>query len=274
LKRTQQPPPSERPCMATGLHRSGRSFAVEFSAQALYLGNRSTPKASIDEALKPEYNFCLFVRDIETFKDGYAELRRRERRYRILSYFAASVFGNDTVSEICWDIAQNCIAELDFEDAVVYLLDAERGVLVQASAFGSGKERNAAIVQPMEIPLGQGIVGSAALTQEIERIADTTLDERYIVDDQPRLSELAVPIVYKGETLGVIDSEHTRKDFFTEEVALIVQQMASIAATKIMRIQAEEKVLLMNEHLESLVTERTQELQEANTEIHRNIEIA
>ena len=33
-------------------------------------------------------------------------------------------------------------------------------------------------------------------------------DGRYIVDDEPRLSELAVPIVLENRVLGVIDSEH------------------------------------------------------------------
>ncbi len=260
---TQSPQSSERPYTALGRHRSGKHFALEYSVQALSIGSNS----------EPSYNFCIFIRDIEQFKDGYAELRRRERRYRILSYFASSIFGNDTIDEICWDIAQNCIAEMDFEDAVVYLLDAERNVLVQSATFGKGKEANSAVLNPIEIPMGQGIVGAAALQQTVQLIWDTTLDPRYIVDDMPRLSELAVPILYKGTTIGVIDSEHSRKNFFTDEDALILQQMAGIAATKIVRIRAEEQVRMMNDRLEHLVQERTQELYEANKEIQRQMEI-
>ena len=259
----QSPMSAERPYTALGRHRSGKHFALEYSAQVLSIGSNS----------EPNYNFCIFIRDIEQFKDGYAELRRRERRYRILSYFASSIFGNDTVEEVCRDITQNCIAEMDFEDAVVYLLDAERNVLVQSAAFGKGKEANSTVLNPIDIPMGQGIVGAAAQLQTVQLIWDTALDSRYIVDDMPRLSELAVPILYKGTTIGVIDSEHSRRNFFTDEDALILQQMAGIAATKIVRIRAEEQVRMMNDRLEHLVQERTQELYEANAEIQRQMEI-
>lgn len=254
---------SERYYSAIGIHRSGQRISLEFSVQSLDLSSETARR----------YDFCLFVRNIDQFQDGYAELRRRERRFRILSYFSASVFGNDTIDEICWDITQNCIVELDFEDAIVYLLDGQRNVLVQSAAFGTGKEQNLSVINPLEIPLGQGIVGSAALSQSIEKIDNTTLDQRYIVDDKPRFSELSVPIVYKGVTLGVIDSEHSQKNFFTDDDVLILRQMASIAATKIVRIQAEEQVRLMNEHLEQRIAERTKDLQEANNEIQRQMEI-
>ncbi len=260
---TRTPKASERYYSAIGIHRSGQRISLEFSAEPLNLSSEATRR----------YDFCVFVRDIDQFQDGYAELRRRERRFRILSYFSASVFGNDTIDEICWDITQNCIVELDFEDAIVYLLDKQRNVLVQSAAFGTGKEQNLSVINPLEIPLGQGIVGSAALSQSIEKIDDTTLDPRYIVDDKPRFSELSVPIVYKGVTLGVIDAEHSQKNFFTDDDVLILRQMASIAATKIVRIQAEEQVRLINEHLEQRIGERTKDLQEANNEIQRQMEI-
>ncbi len=260
---TRTPKASERYYSAIGIHRSGQRISLEFSVQSLDLSSETARR----------YDFCLFVRNIDQFQDGYAELRRRERRFRILSYFSASVFGNDTIDEICWDITQNCIVELDFEDAIVYLLDGQRNVLVQSAAFGTGKEQNLSVINPLEIPLGQGIVGSAALSQSIEKIDNTTLDPRYIVDDKPRFSELSVPIVYKGVTLGVIDSEHSQKNFFTDDDVLILRQMASIAATKIVRIQAEEQVRLMNEHLEQRIAERTKDLQEANNEIQRQMEI-
>ena len=263
------PEASERHNTLVGINRSGIGFTVDCSIQLLNLGS----SADEDVGEKKLYNFCIFVRDIEQFKDVYGELRKRERRYRILSYFSASVFGNDSIDAVLWDIAKNCIAELDFEDAVVYWLDAARGVLVQKAAFGSGKESHSTVLNPIEILLGSGIVGTTATTQATERIADTMLDSRYIADDAVRYSELAVPIVYKGVVLGVIDSEHSARNFFTKEDALLVEQMAAIAATKIVRIQAEERVREMNEQLEMLVQERTAELSDANEEIRRQVEV-
>lgn len=260
---------SERHHIVRGRQRTGATFAVEASLQRLSL----TESSSATNTAPNLSNYCLFVRDIEKFKDVYAELRKRERRYRILSYFSASVFGNDSIDAVLWDIAKNCIVELDFEDAVVYWLDTEQQLLVQKAAFGLGKEWNDTVLQPMDIRLGQGIVGCVAESGISERIRDTSQDPRYIVDDAVRSSELAVPIVYKGTVLGVIDSEHSQRDFFTEEDAHIVEQMAAIAATKIVRIQAEESVREMKAGLEQLVAQRTEELSLANEEIRRQVEI-
>ena len=248
---------SERHYFLQARHQSGERFTVEVSLQILSL--RAL------EGTSEQMNFCLFVRDVEQFKDAYIELRKRERRYRILSYFSSSVFGDDSIDAVLWDIAQNCIAELEFEDAVVYWLDGKRGVLIQKAAFGAGKERNETVLNPIDIPLGRGIVGAVAVSGIAERIADTSQDARYIVDDAIRFSELTVPIVHKGVVLGVIDSEHSQKNFFTEEDQYILERMAAIAATKIVRIQAEERVKEINERLEHLVEQRTQELRVANS---------
>ncbi|MBL0065452.1 MAG: GAF domain-containing protein [Bacteroidetes bacterium] len=56
---------------------------------------------------------------------------------------------------------------------------------------------------------------------------------RYITDDSKRLSELAVPIIADKKVIGVIDSEHPRRNFFTRQHLELLQTIASITATKI-----------------------------------------
>lgn len=233
----------------------------------------SEEKHSEDKHRINQTNFCLLIRRVKQSEVTYSELKKRERRYRTLSYFSSSVFGDNTIDAVLWDIAKNCIAELGFEDAIVYWLDTERQVLVQKAAYGDGKVLDETIVNPIEIPIGKGIVGTVAQKGVLERIPDTSLDSRYIVDDAIRCSELTVPIKHKETVLGVIDSEHSQKNFFTDEDEYILQQMAAIAATKIIGIQAEERVRQMNEQLELLVEQRTQELRYANQEIQRQVEI-
>src|SRR5579864_95131 len=68
-----------------------------------------------------------------------------------------------------------------------------------------------------EIPLGRGLVGAAAESQQAVLVADVTKDPRYVEANPETRSELAVPLVYKGKVVGVLDLEHTRRGFFTEE---------------------------------------------------------
>jgi ligand-binding sensor domain-containing protein/putative methionine-R-sulfoxide reductase with GAF domain len=156
-----------------------------------------------------------------------------------IDYFANSLYGENTISEICWDITRNCIAKMKFEDCVVYLLDEKRNVLVQKAAHGPKSPRDHEIINPIEIPLGKGIVGEAAATAKPILVKDTSEDKRYIVDDEKRMSELAIPIIHEGKAIGVIDSEHSKKNFFTEEHLKLLSTIAAISANKIAEAKAD-----------------------------------
>lgn len=58
-----------------------------------------------------------------------------------INYFATSLFGQNSVDDILWDIAKNCIGRLGFEDCVIYLTDHTRNVLVQKAAYGPKNPR-------------------------------------------------------------------------------------------------------------------------------------
>lgn len=170
--------------------------------------------------------------------------RRRQQEdletEKAINYLATSLHEQLTVDSILWDVARNCIGRLQFEDCVIYLKDEDRNVLIQKAAWGPKTTEEDKILNPIEIPLGQGIVGSVAETGVAEIIQDTTTDKRYIVDDAMRLSEITVPILYNGKVLGIIDSEHSQKGFFTQKHLSILTTVASLCAHKITRVRAEE----------------------------------
>ena len=135
-------------------------------------------------------------------------------------------------------VAQEIIPNLELEDCVIYLLDSERNVLIQKVAFGpKNDESDFSIIDPIQIPLGKGIVGHVAQSGLPEIIADSSKDKRYIQDDQMRFSELCVPIIYKDQVIGVIDSEHTSKNFFNEVHLQLIQIIAAFCAAKIAEIE-------------------------------------
>ena len=81
---------------------------------------------------------------------------------------------------------------MGFDDCVIYLIDRASGELVQAAAYGPKSPEGQKIVDPITIPIGQGIVRSVAKSMNPERIDDTRLDSRYILDIEYRLSELGL----------------------------------------------------------------------------------
>ena len=180
-------------------------------------------------------NYIAIKQDATERIELNEQLVRNERNQRIISYFATSLLGSNTIEEILWDITYNCISELGWEDAVVYLFNDDRTCLVQRAAYGSDKARDYQILNPIKIPIGKGIVGSVAASGKTEIISDLNQDDRYIVDDQSRSSELAVPIIYEDQVLGVIDSEHSQLDFFQPDDAMMLEAISSLAANKLMR---------------------------------------
>lgn len=176
-------------------------------------------------------------------------IRNRNRRLRekqeeleveqAINHFSSSMYNQHSVHQLLWDVAKNCIGRLHFEDCVIYLLDREKKVLYQKAAYGEKSPQAFTIDNPLEIPLGSGITGYAALHAKPVIVKNTALDERYIVDGKRRASEIAVPIIADGIVYGVIDCEHSKKAFFTQKHLNILQTIASLCAGKIVKIKAE-----------------------------------
>jgi putative methionine-R-sulfoxide reductase with GAF domain len=157
----------------------------------------------------------------------------------------------DTVS-ILRDIVQKSISRLGFEDCVIYLLDEERNILVQKAAYGAKSPDGLQIANPIEIPMNKGITGYAAQHAITVQVDDTTKDLRYIMDDERRLSELAVPIIHDGKVIGVIDSEHSKRKFFKPLHRQAIEQIASICASKIAGTLALEQTRKAEERIKEI----------------------
>ncbi len=166
----------------------------------------------------------------------------------ILSYFATSLFDKNKAEDVLWNIVENCISKLNLEDCVIYLKNEEKNALVQKAAYGNKEKSKRKILSPIEIPLGKGIVGAVAKNKKWELIKDIAEDPRYIEDDQKRLSELAVPILFEGRLFGVLDSEHTKKNFFCERHLFLFQLIAKLTAAKLQQISKKTQTGITNDN--------------------------
>jgi diguanylate cyclase (GGDEF)-like protein len=175
-----------------------------------------------------------------------------EQKYlTIVSTFAVDLLSMNSVGEIVWHAAKNVVAQLGFDDVVIYIFDEKKQKLIQTATFGNKNLGEYEIYKPIEIELGQGVVGKVALSQQALIINDTSEEPDYIVDDKNRLSELTVPLVVDGRLIGVIDSEHPRKNFYNEEQLNTVVAIASMMATQISRFDTViqlERVVAKLEH--------------------------
>lgn len=160
----------------------------------------------------------------------------------ILLHFSQSMTKIDSEAELLWDLVGNCISKLNFEEAVVYLLDETGEFLVQKAAYGSKASQNRKILHSTRIPIGEGVTGKVVTSGLPALISDKRKYPEYIPDDQFMLSEVVVPILLEGKVIGVIDSENYEPGYFTEQHVRILNAVASIYSGQIARIRAEKKV--------------------------------
>jgi LytS/YehU family sensor histidine kinase len=178
--------------------------------------------------------------------------RETEEMKKVVNYFAFSGNKHSSTEDILWDIARNCISRLGFEDCVIYLLDEHSQKLVQKAAYGPKSPVDFEIANPIDIPVGKGITGLVAETGISILVKNTRKDNRYIVDDKQRNSELAVPILHEEKVIGVIDSEHSRRNFFKNSHKQVLEQIAAMCSSKIARAIAVDAMKKAEGQLEQL----------------------
>ena len=215
-------------------------------------------------------NHLSKTEEIERLRSAYQLLAEREQHLRVLHSFALNLLQQHTLQDVVWAIVKHAIARLGFYDCVVYLVDEERQILVQAAAHGPKNPHEMDIANPITIPLGQGIVGTVAKTGVAEVISAPSPDPRYIVDDDFRYSEITVPILDGGRLIGVIDSEHPDKKFFTQQHLELLQTIAAMAVTKILHAQAVDKLHSYQRGLEEQIAEQTRDLKEHIVELRKS----
>jgi sigma-B regulation protein RsbU (phosphoserine phosphatase) len=139
---------------------------------------------------------------------------------------------------------------IDYEIFSVMLLDESSQRLQHRFAIGYKRE----IVENWRIPVGRGITGTAAASGHAVRVSDVSKDPRYINAIDSVRSELAVPLLFKGKCIGVMDIQSQQLNYFTRDQQNILTLLASRLAVAIenarlfehVRSQA-DTLLLLNE---------------------------
>lgn len=152
-----------------------------------------------------------------------------------ISQFSIAMLDAATLDDLLWTITKNIGETLGFDDCVIYL--RTDNILVQKAAFGIKNPKDRYLCNKITIQVGQGIVGNVALSKRAEIVHDTSQDSRYIRDEFSGKSELTVPIIYEGETIGIIDSESSQISAYTESDKNLLQIIANIAAPRIASAQ-------------------------------------
>jgi putative methionine-R-sulfoxide reductase with GAF domain len=160
------------------------------------------------------------------------------QRALALDRLAARLRACSTPHDLAWTVCDYAGRALELDDLIVYLIDADGRTLLQHAAWGAKRVAERMIEHRITLRVGQGIVGSCALTGTTQLVPDTRLDPRYVADDESRLSELAVAIRHDGRVLGVIDSESDAAYAFDTPQQEALEAIAAVAADALAMLAA------------------------------------
>ena len=169
----------------------------------------------------------------------YEGARRQAETLRVLNEAgreASSILDVDELLRRAADLIKRAI---DYQMASIMVYDAKKHRFTHAVDVRYGRSEQS----KLEIGPTVGIVGAAVALGEAVRVPDVSQDPRYICCNPEAQSELAVPMIYKGRVVGVIDLESPVKDYFTEEHVQTLSILAGSLAVALENARLYQKAL-------------------------------
>lgn len=151
--------------------------------------------------------------------------------FEFISAFATGLLEEQSLDDLLWRFTQMVGTQFNYTDCVLYLLEGDR--LRQKAAWGPKNPKDRTIKDPVSRRLGEGIAGTAAQSGQLVWVRDTSTDPRYLYDHFPGGSEIAVPIIFQNQLLGVVDLEAPKEDAFCQEDVLLLQSLIHLATPRL-----------------------------------------
>ncbi len=142
----------------------------------------------------------------------FAEAQERLSQHRLLHHVTTAAASSATIEEALNSAVQGLQVTLGGDQISILLANKEQKTLEVRSSIGYPNDESARL----KIPFGVGITGWVAAHKQAQRVNDTGKDSRYIAVNQKVRSELAIPLIYRNEVLGVLNVESPRMNAYTE----------------------------------------------------------
>ena len=176
----------------------------------------------------------------------YTRTTKQARILVLLNEIARELTSILNLDELLGRIAELLRRLIDFQMFSILLIDSSGQNLQHRFSL----RFNENVHVKHTIPLGRGLVGLAAETKQAIVVPDVSKDPRYIESNPETRSELVVPLVYKDKVIGVLDLEHTRRGFFTDDHRRTMMTLAAQVAIAIENARLYEEIARQERRLE------------------------
>jgi sigma-B regulation protein RsbU (phosphoserine phosphatase) len=176
----------------------------------------------------------------------YTRVSRQARTLTVLNDISRDLTSILNVDQLLARAGELIRRLIDYQMFSILLLDATGSKLEHRFSI----KFNENIHLKHDIPVGQGLVGYAVQHKQPVLVGDVSKDPRYINTNPETRSELCVPLVYKDKVIGVLDIEHTRRGYFTEDHMRTITTLAAQVAIAIENARLYEAVARQEQRLQ------------------------
>jgi PAS domain S-box-containing protein len=171
-------------------------------------------------------------RDITARKQAFARLKRQATQATFLSQVARRISSELNLNDLLTATVNTIYETFGYYNIALLLMD-ERGKSLSFEAI-AGNYPYSERIKEIQIPLGKGMIGTAAKTGSIQFSDDVTQNPHYFcVDLIQTRSEMAVPIITGQTVIGVLDLQSEQTGAFDQTDAMVMKTLADQTAVAI-----------------------------------------
>ncbi|TKR32978.1 GAF domain-containing protein [Luteimonas gilva] len=178
----------------------------------------------------------------------YAEEQRRASRFALIARVAAIGATGPDLDTLLQHAADAIHETLEYPNVDIPLIDPERPDTLVIRVRGGDYKK--LIRHEDRLPIGTGIMGAAVRERRVQLVNDVARDPRYITPPgvRPPRAELAIPILYGGRVLGVLNVEADRTFDELDRISLeIVAEHLGVAIVNARLFERSTQAALLEE---------------------------
>lgn len=141
----------------------------------------------------------------------FAETQEHLSQHRLLHHITTTAASGTTLEEALESAVKGLQVTLGGDRVTILLANREKKALEVKASLGYSDD-----ISQTQISYGSGITGWVAEHRRTLRVRDVNVDPRYIQASSNTRSELAIPLIYRNELLGVLNVESEQVDAYTE----------------------------------------------------------
>ena len=164
----------------------------------------------------------------------FADTQEHLSQHRLLHHITTSAASGTTLEEALESTVKGLQVTLGGDRVTILMMDRERKNLELRASVGYSEE-----IASVHVPIGTGITGWVASHRKPLRVDDVTNDPRYISVSANTRSELALPLLYRNELLGVLNVESEQVAAYSEND----EEMLGTLAGSLAAIMANARLL-------------------------------